>query len=467
MEAIDMVLEKLFSSTCMNRARRQPAVTVESAPLWLLAQQSDQDFVVLLLPKLLDPLRYDSLECADACDASMAVDGWPADDDDEAISALPSPPQAHEEAPTAEPSAEEKGLIKNPSMLSQLLAEFSDKEAVAVDVDQVQAMVSQSSLGISMAHCLLNEIHDSFSNGLWSAELGRLLLTALQEGESLDERAGICLCFAWLLTTNSMPQQSAEMANRDEIVLDLLSDSSSSPVAGDKRLLSADSAECFTQASCKKAKLDKPAAIKDTETVCLISPAGPFVVDLCYDDFDFYDIPMEPEPVLPTARAPVSNAPVSAPVSTILEEMRTAEALYQHAAPIPSQLPSQPLPPPAHPLPALPDSEPVWDSLSDDELQVIAAQYGLKPEARSKLLKLLKSMWKRLRPQQALSPLQLRALLLKDRVLYERILLYQPVELDDVHALVRREGIKVSKPVLMGMLDALAVFVSAGSKKDK
>ncbi|RYH30165.1 hypothetical protein EON65_05930, partial [archaeon] len=52
--------------------------------------------------------------------------------------------------------------------------------------------------------------------------------------------------------------------------------------------------------------------------------------------------------------------------------------------------------------------------------------------------------------------------------LYTQILLYSPLELDEVHAYLSGRGCRVSKIALLPMLDALQVFVSYGTRnKDK
>lgn len=52
--------------------------------------------------------------------------------------------------------------------------------------------------------------------------------------------------------------------------------------------------------------------------------------------------------------------------------------------------------------------------------------------------------------------------------LYDRILFYEPIELADLHAELKLNGIKISKAKLLDFLDAQCItFTTAGARKEK
>uniref|UniRef100_A0A8C2TY09 Structure-specific endonuclease subunit SLX4 n=1 Tax=Coturnix japonica TaxID=93934 RepID=A0A8C2TY09_COTJA len=61
-----------------------------------------------------------------------------------------------------------------------------------------------------------------------------------------------------------------------------------------------------------------------------------------------------------------------------------------------------------------------------------------------------------------------RSYIRSNPALYERILFYEPIELADLHAELKLNGIKISKAKLLDFLDAQCItFTTAGARKEK
>jgi len=132
------------------------------------------------------------------------------------------------------------------------------------------------------------------------------------------------------------------------------------------------------------------------------------------------------------------------------------------------------------------ENEPLFDSMSMSELQEHCKKYGLKTESRVKMVNILRALWQRMHrtsslgkgnPTQALS--QARGLLpmltqeglfeyiQKHDTLYERVLLYHPIELDPLLVELKLHYEKVTKVKVLQMLDSMKVFISMSSSSGR
>ena len=131
------------------------------------------------------------------------------------------------------------------------------------------------------------------------------------------------------------------------------------------------------------------------------------------------------------------------------------------------------------------DNEPDFNALSELDLKLAAKRYGLKNMRRSALVKVLQSIWRNQRNQLGVSstisdnePMQLsqdrqKGTLDPDAVvafirdswdLYEKVLTFQPIDLDDLHVAMASKGLSISKPKLRGVLDELNIFLTYGQQ---
>lgn len=134
--------------------------------------------------------------------------------------------------------------------------------------------------------------------------------------------------------------------------------------------------------------------------------------------------------------------------------------------------------------------EPEWDNLGILELHKIAANYGLKCDTRGKMIPLLSAMWKRLHPAVSTTEFsfgdtphyaisnsslaikdldlpQLKQFILLNQSIYDKVLCFEPIDLDDLYNSLIFRGFKIKKPDLLKLLDGLNIFVSYGKRNDK
>jgi hypothetical protein len=567
---------------------------VEKAPLWVLAQQSEEIFEILLRPRLLIEDRYQSLETIQTYHEHQLLEI-----EFQAVEVS----NTEDEAETEEEKPE---TVQATYMLSQILLEFdsvpSQNQHVvepykelsldeiiakhipsgnimsAIDAGYIIQQLSSTTLGRQLLQLLENQSADMEKFQIVDVEQHQQLLAyyvkdiLCQPHIYCNHNIMACLSLAWMSSHNHLPgsqsesivplplTQSSSKDQHDETpirtfipeitapieVFDLLSENGGNsaqhtPQVSQKRdILSIDSEGYFTQAS-KKSRLSSEEVVNHhVEAVSLITPTSvnasdnvtkkasqySGVVDLCMDDyFDIYELPPEPDENYDYSVH--GNAYFSynqnqgiayqQKNASLLEEMNTVELRHNKVftQSMPSQPPPRP-PPPSSPIldvtstsendPSVQNSfmhtnnpqssEPAWEVMSDEELLQMARDFGLKSEPRGKLLKLLKAMWVRLKgvanittsntnaivssqqitvgptrnnrnTESGLSTAELRSWLMKNKSLYEKILLFIPVEVDEVHAYLRSVGQKVSKTQLLSLLDGLAIFVSSGPRKDR
>jgi len=130
----------------------------------------------------------------------------------------------------------------------------------------------------------------------------------------------------------------------------------------------------------------------------------------------------------------------------------------------------------------LAESEPLFESMSISELQEHCKKYGLKTESKAKMANILRALWQRMHrtPSQkkenntpvlsqtnSMLPMLTQEGLFhyiqQHDTLYERVLLYHPIELDPLLVELKLCFDKITKPKVLQMLDALNVFVSMSS----
>ena len=131
-------------------------------------------------------------------------------------------------------------------------------------------------------------------------------------------------------------------------------------------------------------------------------------------------------------------------------------------------------------------SEPDFPALNEADLRLAAKRYGLKNMRRSALVKVLQSIWRNQRipidepavsrpdleaPElsqgQEKSALDVEAIVTYIREswdLYEKVLTFQPIDLDELHGTMASKGLAISKPKLRSILDEHNVFLTYGQQ---
>eukprot|EP00981_Chlorochromonas_danica_P002847 scaffold559_cov176-Ochromonas_danica.AAC.2 len=525
-ESLETILGRLFHVQAMERQPaglvKQHVLTSQRAPLWWLAGQCDE-FAADVATRLLKEERYESLEAAASFMENLEIQQQQEGEEEEDLSEeLIFAGKARHEIPSITAAAPSPPVSYQPnnhrSVLSQILSQFNpcrssssnssntdSRVSQSVDIRAIEQLVRSSDVGRQLQRLLSVEM-DHNKSSLKDRQLGLQLLDNLRIAflrEDAHLSNTICACIAVVWSTIECrylkleENDNSAQNNKDKecllpfLVLD--NDNVDEPFScGEKRSsFSDDMAELFTQRSSKKPRFldqeeeeeeevkelfNEPISLLDSPEKAVISSVQE-VVDLSNDGFDFYDIPWEPEVSVCEEQSSSTlfsliGTTSSTPGISLLERMKILDSEVDCSC-------SQPI---VHIRAVIPDStventtnEPNWSEMDDKELLTMATQYGLKPEPRSKLLRLVRSMWKRMDRRVELSQSttsetkltvnELRSHLLSNPALSENIFSFEPVELDDVHAYLRTRGQKVSKTQLLKMLDALSIFVSSSNGK--
>ncbi len=121
-----------------------------------------------------------------------------------------------------------------------------------------------------------------------------------------------------------------------------------------------------------------------------------------------------------------------------------------------------------------------WAAVTDEELKVMADQYGLRFENRPKLISLLRQMaakFQALTDQtsssstsgtrntkaRALGLQELKKILESESDLYQQILCFMPVSFEEIYGRIQNKGFYTTKEQLLPLLDSLAIFVSTSA----
>lgn len=489
-EPLSVVIDRLFppSTSGISVSSTGSMPLGSEAPLWLLAQQQEKTFNTLALPRVLDEAIYESLQTAyqiveDIDNADIAQG---ASFDDIEIEVVDNVDQ--------QPSSE--ALVQR-SVFSQLLIELDDtsehcivheaneNKTTAVDADEVRKIATESEFGRAVGRLLLREKYGltAFADPELNADVHNLLERLMKKNSKIGIAEEL-ICWAWLVSTDNLPEPGPPRSPTDPHTQHELASTplqqSENPhaVMNGKRSIEYHDMEPADLQPSRKALRVQTAIDLLSPDPSMSSPGD--VVDLCNDSLHFaYDVcapedsydnelllleehtsaSQQLDPSLPSTNPSISAATSSAPHETGRDEAKAAERR----------------------------DEPSWESLSAGELQLMAAQYGLNP-ADKRLMQLLKAMWSRMKePSQPLAASQplsqavttssrgatigleaLRACLMQSAALYERVLLFLPLEVDDVQRHLKECGHKISKTQLLPLLDQLYIFVdSSGGKKDR